>query len=556
MKQRKHHPGHHKLKGAFLGMMLLISCLSIGSSIWENAFAATSSISIIKDGEDDKERIYMEHADNMRFDTDKMNGAQRLSGNVILKHRGMTMYCDSAMLYEQSQTFDAFDNVRIVQGDTLSLTGDRLHYDGETLIAEMRFNVVMTHREQTLLTDSLNYDRLYDVGYYFEGGRLIDGDNDLTSDWGEYHTDTRTAIFNYNVELINPRFRLLTDTLNYDTNTKWAEVLGRTNIYSGNDRIYTEHGFYNSDTEEMQLFEKNKAFGRNRIMQGDTVFYDKNTGILEAFHNVECLDTMNKNILTGEYAIYNELTGEAMATIRALARDYSSGPDTLYMHADTLRMFSYNLETDSAYRVMHGYFHARAYRTDLQAVADSLIFTTKTRQMTLYKDPIVWSDKQQIVGEEINIYLNDSTIDSAYVDRQAIMIEQLDSIHFNQVASNQMRSYYKNGELAENQAIGNVMVVNYPLEKDSLILYQNYVETSKARMFMHEKKLQKIWAPQSHGYFYPIGMAPSDRTELPGFAWFDYIRPTSPEDVFIWRGKKKGTELKPSIRREAPLQKL
>lgn len=503
-----------------------------------------------------EERIILKHADNLRFNENEMQSAQRLSGNVVLMHKGMTMFCDSAMLYEQSQTFDAFGHVKIVQGDTLTLTGDRLHYDGETLIAEMRFNVIMTHRNQKLYTDSLYYDRLYNMGYYEEGGKLIDGKNQLTSDWGEYHTDTRQATFNYNVELINDRFKLITDTLHYDTQTKWAEVVGASNIYSNADTLYTEHGFYNSDNEQVKLYKRSKAYGRNRIMEGDTVYYDKKTGVMEAFQNVSCLDEKNKNLLTGDYAWYNELTGEAIATKNALARDFSQGKDTLYFHADTLHMYSYNLETDSAYRVLHAYFHARAYREDVQAVADSMVFHSAQKKITLFRDPIAWSDQRQIVGEEINVYLNDSTIDSVYVDRQALMIEELDSTHFNQVGAQQMRTYFVKGEVSENRAVGNVMVVNYPLEKDSTIIYQNYVETAEARMFMKDRKLKKIWAPASHGFFYPIGMAPAERTRLEGFAWFDYIRPISPDDVFKWRGKKAGTALKPSIRREAPLQNL
>lgn len=503
-----------------------------------------------------EERIILKHADNLRFNENEMQSAQRLSGNVVLMHKGMTMFCDSAMLYEQSQTFDAFGHVKIVQGDTLTLTGDRLHYDGETLIAEMRFNVIMTHRNQKLYTDSLYYDRLYNMGYYEEGGKLIDGKNQLTSDWGEYHTDTRQATFNYNVELINDRFKLITDTLHYDTQTKWAEVVGASNIYSNADTLYTEHGFYNSDNEQVKLYKRSKAYGRNRIIEGDTVYYDKKTGVMEAFQNVSCLDEKNKNLLTGDYAWYNELTGEAIATKNALARDFSQGKDTLYFHADTLHMYSYNLETDSAYRVLHAYFHARAYREDVQAVADSMVFHSAQKKITLFRDPIAWSDQRQIVGEEINVYLNDSTIDSVYVDRQALMIEKLDSTHFNQVGAQQMRTYFVKGEVSENRAVGNVMVVNYPLEKDSTIIYQNYVETAEARMFMKDRKLKKIWAPASHGFFYPIGMAPAERTRLEGFAWFDYIRPISPDDVFKWRGKKAGTALKPSIRREAPLQNL
>lgn len=520
------------------------------------AFAFPYAVPQREKPQNDKERLELLHADNIRFAENEMNAARRLSGHVAMKHAGMIMHCDSAVLYEASQTFDAFGNVHIVQGDTVSLDGDMLHYNGISQIAEMRHNVVMKHRGQTLLADSLNYDRLYNTGYYFNGGTLTENDNKLTSDWGEYHTDTRKALFLYEVELTSPKFRLRSDTLHYDTNDKWAESTGPTNIYSEQDRIYTEHGFYNTETDSVRLYEGTQAFGRDRVMKGDTVYYNKRTGFMQAFGNVSCEDTKNKNILTGDYAWYNEQTGEAMATIRALARDYSQGPDTLYLHADTLRLHSFHLNTDSAYRMVHGYFHARAYRTDMQAVADSLVFSTLARKLTLYKDPIVWSEQRQIVGEEINLFMNDSTLDSVYVDRQALMIEQVDSVHFNQVAGQQMRSYYVGGELVENQAIGNVMVVNYPLEKDSTILYSNYVETAKARMFMADRKLKKIWAPASKGCLYPLGMAPSERTRLPGFAWFDYIRPLSPDDVFNWRGKKAGTQLKPSIRREAPLQNL
>lgn len=102
-------------------------------------------------------------------------------------------------------------------------------------------------------------------------------------------------------------------------------------------------------------------------------------------------------------------------------------------------------------------------------VADSLVFSSRTKKVTLYRDPIVWSDNKQIVGEEINAYMNDSTLDSIYVDRQALTIERVDSTHFNQVASQQMRTYFDTqGEVKENRAIGNVMVVNYPLERIAL----------------------------------------------------------------------------------------
>lgn len=125
---------------------------------------------------------------------------------MAFRHQGATLYCDSAHFYEMSNSFEAFGHVKMYQGDTLSLFSDYAFYDGNEQMAMARYNVVLKHRKSTLYTDSLNFDRLYNVGYFFEGGKLVDKDSELTSDWGEYYTETKQAVFNYDVQLRNKKF--------------------------------------------------------------------------------------------------------------------------------------------------------------------------------------------------------------------------------------------------------------------------------------------------------------------------------------------------------------
>lgn len=548
----------NKFKSPFVGKRHLFAwaalCVSLMVLAQANAVLAPNGSNPRRPKNQNK--IELIHADDVIYDQFEIPGAQRFSGNVEFLHNGMRLFCDSAVLFQASNSFEAFGHVRMLQGDTLSLTGDRLYYHGDDLMAEVRNNVVLKHRKQTLLTDSLNYDRLYNLAYFFEGGKLIDGHTILTSDWGEYHTDTKKTLFNYHVELKSPKFRLVTDTLHYDTSSKWAQAVGPSNIYSGEDRIYTENGFYNTQTERTRLFNRSRVYGRDSELEGDSIFYDKKTGDMFAHRNVVFEDKKNKGMLFGDFCSYNELTGKALAHGKALAKYYSNEKDTLFVHADTLRLFTFNIETDSVYRVLHGYFHARAFRSDVQAVSDSLVFISKDKKLSLYRDPIVWSGNRQILGEEINVFCNDSTIDSVYVERQAFLAEQVDSTHFNQVSAQLMRSYFEKGEMKRNFADGNVYVVNYPLERDSTLLYQNYTETSQLRMYMKNRKLSKLWAPAAKGAYYAIGMAPPDKTFLESFAWFDYIRPRDKYDLFEWRPKKRGTELKASVRHEAPVQVL
>lgn len=504
-----------------------------------------------------KDIVELIHSDNLRHNQFLNPDARILTGNVHLFHNGIQMYCDSAYQYETTNSVEAFGHVKIIQGDTLSLTGDYLFYDGNTQLAQVRHNVVMKHRESTLYTDSLNYDRLYNIGYFFEGGRLVDGDNILTSDWGEYFLNTKEALFNYNVHLTSPKFDLTSDTLHYNTQTKWAEVMGPSNIKDKENNIYTEHAYYNTTTENVRLMDRSVVANKNgRQMIGDSISYDKQSGMMRAFGNVIYDDKSNKNMLTGEYCQYNELTGQAYATDKALLKDYSNTTDTLFVHADTLRLYTYNMDTDSVYRVLHGYFHVRAYRSDVQAVCDSLVYNTGIRRMAMFRDPIVWNNKQQLLGEEIYTFLNDSTIDSVRVENQALLVEQFDSIHYNQVTSQIMKSYFEKGEIRENQAEGNVYVIYYPLDEDSVIVGLNYTETSQLRMFMENRKLKRIWTPEATGTFYDVSIIPNDKLRLENFAWFDYIRPRDKFDLFEWRPKKAGTELKKQIRRSAPLQTL
>ena len=502
-------------------------------------------------------RVYLVHADNLHYDQYRNGDAQILHGHVHFRHVGANLYCDSAHFYEQSNSFEAFGHVRMVQGDTLSLVSDYAYYDGNDQLAQARYNVVLKHRKTTLYTDSLDYDRMYSFGNFFEGGKMVDGKSVLTSDWGEYHTDSKMAMFYYDVRLKDQNMFLTTDSLYYDTRTSRAHIVGPSNITSGSSHIYSENGYYNTRTEQSELFGRSVIKDQGRTIVGDSVFRNARDGKNYAYWNVVMTDSINKNRLTGDYAEYDDSTGYAMATNNAVAMDFSQ-KDTLFMHADTFKIFTYNNNTDSVYRVMHAFRKVRAYRPDVQAVCDSLVYNSLDSCMVMYRDPIVWNQGQQLFGEEIRVYMNDSTIDWAHVIGQAFSAEQMpDTIHFNQVSSKEMKAFFKNGEMRESQAIDNVLSVYYPIDdSDSTLIGLNYLETPLLKMFLENRKMKRMWIEKPKGTLYPMTQIPPDKYFLPQYAWFDYIRPLNKQDIFNWRGKKEGTELKEQKRREAPKNKV
>lgn len=260
-------------------------------------------------------------------------------GNVCFRRDSMFMYCDSLYFYNKKNMFDAFGNVRMEQGDTLFVYGDVLYYNGDTQLARLRENVRMINRDVTLYTDSLNYDQQINIGYYFDGGRIVDAQNELTSTYGQYSPDTKDAVFQESVVLTNDRFVLYSDTLEYNTATKIADIIGPSTITSDSNIIYSDLGWYNTQENTATLYNQSTIVSKERSLSGDTIYYDRNSGYGEVFGNMFLDDTIRKVIMTGQYGFYNEITEYAFVTDSAMAIEYS-GVDSLFLHGDTLK--SYN----------------------------------------------------------------------------------------------------------------------------------------------------------------------------------------------------------------------
>lgn len=505
------------------------------------------------------DRVYLVHADILKFDQFGPNpDAQIVKGRVHFTHQGASLWCDSAYFFQGSNSVKAFGHVRYVQGRELSLVAKRASYDGMRQLLEARNNVVLHHGTKVLYTDSLDFDRFNNYAYFFEGGRLVDGKDRLSSDWGDYNTQTREAVFWYNVKMHSSNRIITTDELHYDTKKSIAHVVGPSKIVQKGSVINTSDAYFNSKTDKAEMYSRSTVTDKNKEITGDSLFYNKKTGLARGYGNVIYVDKKNKNQLLGHRLVYNENTGRGWATGHALAKEYSQ-KDTLYMHADSMKIYTFNINTDSVYRKVHCFKHAKVFRSDVQAICDSLVYNSKDSCMTMYKDPIAWNTDRQILGEVIKVYLQDSTVREAHVIGQALSIELMpDKKHYNQLSSKVITTYFVKGNVRRVVASGNVKTIYYPVDdKDSTLQGLVYTETDTMKLYISpERKLQKIWTPKNESVMYPMTQIPPNKYKLPEFAWFDNLRPTGPDDVFLWRGKGDNNKLKPVGRKKAPLQNI
>lgn len=476
-----------------------------------------------------KNKVFIEHADVLST-SEYTPDYQILHGNVQFRKGGTFMYCDSAHFYEKTSSLDAFGHVKIRQGDTLQVDADVLYYSGDMELAQLRYNVRMENKDVTLFTDSLDYDMANKIGFYFEGGKIVDSKNELSSVYGQYETDTKHAEFLYDVELVNEKYVMKTDTLHYNTNTHIADIVGKTTIVSDSSIIYSRNGWYNTEKDSAMLFERSLIKGKGgQSLTGDTLMYDKKKGIGEAKGNIVLIDSVKKSILDGGYGFYNEIENMSYATIRARAREFSSG-DTLYLHGDTLRTQTF---ADST-RLLTAYPAVRFYRKDFQGVCDSMSVVERDSMMNMYKHAVLWSDERQISGNVINAHMRDSLVEWAKLPDFGFMAEHIGEIYYNQLSGKEMFAQFIDNELRQLDVSGNVYTLLFPMEEDST--YNKLVTTESSFLVLKLKPKQEMekltmW-PDVTGDAIPLFLAKRPNLYLLGFKWHGNIRPQGPDDIY------------------------
>lgn len=473
--------------------------------------------------------------------------------------------CDRGDYNTETKLMHCFSNVRLLDKDNNELLCEEGEYDGKTGLAKFRNNVVLNDKDGgKLVCEHGTYNSNTHLADFYENVRITkpDGKGEVITSHAIYNTDTEIASLDSEANITGEEGEFIYTTRGeYNTKTGMAELLDRSYIIKDGRRIDGDR--LRTYKEEETGYTIDEAIGNVIIsdpvnqfgLTGDHCIRVEETGYDRAYGNVVITDSVNKCHVLGHHCEYDENTGYAMATDSAEVIYYYY-QDTVYVHSDTMKVFTYNINTDSVYRDLYAYKKVRMFRNDVQGVCDSLVHHALDSCTYMYGQPIIWNYNQQVFGEEIRVYNNDSTINWVHVINQAMTIEQLDSVSYNQVQAKEMFSYFKDGQIEHNEAKGNVFVTYFIDEEGGARIGMNYTETTHLKMFMENKKVKRVWMPAATGTVYPPIKIPESKRYLPAFAWFDYVRPKDKDDVFVWRTKDEKDILKKTVQKKMPTQKL
>jgi lipopolysaccharide export system protein LptA len=468
-----------------------------------------------------------------------------LTDSVVFFHANSTMYCDSALFNPSKNIFDAYGNVKIekpdANGDTVFLYGDTLHYSGRKKFAKIRTNVILTKDSLTLTTQFLDYDLKKNIGYYFNNGTTVNGNDTLKSVFGYYYADVNELFFKKNVIVVNPKFNMISDTLKHNTVSKISYFLGPTEILSKENFIYCENGWYNHQTDVAQ-FNKNAYFqNKEKKLEGDSLYYDRNKGIGRAFQNVIISDTVKSAYLTGNIGFYNEKTGYSIMRDSAVFVQVNK-TDSMFLHADTL--CSYNDTTivndePKIYRMILAYHKAKIYKSDLQAMCDSLVYNLKDSVIEMHKDPVLWSGENQLTSDYIFLSTYKNEVERIEMENNSLIISQSDSIRFNQIKGKDMVGYVENKELYQVNVNSEGKAIYFLKDDFEKLLGVNIIDCADMTIYLKDKTIDKIWYfTKPIAKLYPPQTLSPTEEKVVGFKWLQQFRPLNKNEIFIWEKEK------------------
>ena len=194
-----------------------------------------------------------------------------------------------------------------------------------------------------------------------------------------------------------------------------------------------------------------------------------------------------------------------------------------------------SLRADTAYRVVKAFRGVRIYRSDAQAVCDSLVTNSVDSIVHLYISPVMWNNQNQIAATTVDLYSKNQQLTRAEFLGDPIMVAEIDTTYYNQVAGKKMIAMFKDNEIYRNDVDGNVQTIYFQQQEGGSLKITEmiYLESASASFYIENRELVGMTYRNDTPFkLYPLDLIPADQPlKLKNFKWVPSLRP-SRESVF------------------------
>ena len=204
-------------------------------------------------------------------------------------------------------------------------------------------------------------------------------------------------------------------------------------------------------------------------------------------------------------------------------------------------------------RIVMAYHHAKIFKSDLQARADSMFFSYGDSTVRCYVKPMIWTQGSQLSGDTVYLQLKNKKLDNMLLQHNSFIVntEEGDSTHFNQVKGKVITGFFADGKLDRMFVDGNAESIYY-VKEDSVYSGMNRMLSSRIKVLFKDDKLKDIISIlKPEGNYYPIDEIPADEDILKGFIWKPKDRPQSKEEIIPSLARKKQPKPKVPVKKPA-----
>jgi len=469
-----------------------------------------------------------------------------LAGHACVKQEKTTFSADSIVLNQKTNILEAYGNIHINDADSIHTYAQHVKYFGKDKKAFLDTKVKLTDGKGVLTTDNLEYDVQSKLGTYLNGGKLVNGKTVLTSKEGYYNGNTRDVVFKKKVVLIDPEYKIYTDTLLYNLNTDIATFVSPTKIKTGKRTINTSEGWYNLKTKQASFGKRPFIDDSTYTLVADSIHFDDSSGVGHLRGQViySSKDTVGGFDLSADYLDVNKKTNTVLAT-NCPVLTIKQMNDSIYITADTLyvaplteltkstvvpvlRDSTYKFIKDSSSnRYFTGYHHVKIFSDSMQAIGDSMFYSLQDSVFRLFYNPIVWSKDNQIMGDTIYMFTHHKMPEKMRVIENATAINKLTETYFNQVSGNLIVADFKEGKMNHIYTKGSPADnVYYAQNEQNKFIGVNKSTSDVINVYMVNNKAEKVtFINNLAGTMYPMGQVNHQEIKVRHFKWKEELRP-------------------------------
>ncbi|HEX5167901.1 MAG TPA: OstA-like protein [Cyclobacteriaceae bacterium] len=470
-----------------------------------------------------QKKVKLQHSDQLEFN--KQEGYQKLIGNVVFTQNQTTIYCDSAYLYKDKNSIDAFGRVKITEGDSVTVTSRRLEYDGNTKKAKLRNNVVFVKlNTATLYTDHLDYDRPSNLAVYFDGGKMVDTINTLTSNKGYYDVNSNMASFKKDVHVKNPDYTMTSDSLQYNSRSKIVYFRTPTTAVDNEGKTFVyEGGEYDTRTKRSD-FLQGIAESPSYQLKGTDWKLDRIRQVYQVRKDVVMTSKKDNLIIHCQAADYYKAKEITKAYDNAWVAKVTENNDTLFISADTLVSID---SPDPTKKRLLAYHHVRIFKTDMQGIADSLEYRASDSTIIFYKNPVLWNKGNQMTADSITMLIENNTIKRIFMVKNSFVISQDTILNFNQIKGRNMTAEMEGGQINRVYVEGNGESLYFILDdEDKSFTGMNKIVCSNILIRFKDGRADNLsFYVQPDASFIPPHELQETDKQLKGFTWKIKERP-------------------------------